>query len=202
MLPGIEQIRSALSAPAPSTGASPARRASVAIVLAGDSCDRRVCFVERATREADPWSGDVAFPGGWAKDEEESLRSAAMRETREEVGLALDDAHHVGDVAPMRISRFHTGVGIIGASVFHVGDPVPALRPELREIAHAFWVPVAHLHHPDNRTVVRWSRAGPPLARPGIAFDGRVIWGLTYRILARFSDLVTGGRSPLEADPD
>ena len=158
--------------------------------------------MERATRDGDPWSGDVAFPGGWARHEEESLRSAAMRETREEVGLALDDAHHVGDVAPMRISRFHSGVGIIGASVFYVGESAPALRPEQREIAHAFWVPVAHLHHPDNRTVVRWSRAGPPLPRPAIAFDGRVIWGLTYRILVRFSDLATGGRSPLEADPD
>ena len=202
VMPSIEQIRSRLRDPESAESTPSARRASVAIVLAGDSDARSVCFVERATREGDPWSGDVAFPGGWAKHEEESLRSAAMRETREEVGLALDDVHHVGDVAPMRISRFHSGIGIIGASVFYVGDSVPPLRPEQREIAHAFWVPIAHLHHPDNRTVVRWSRAGPPLPRPGIAYGGRVIWGLTYRILLRFSDLATGGCSPLESDPD
>ena len=65
-----------------------------------------------------------------------------------------------------------------------------------------FWVPIAHLHHPDNRTVVHWARSGPPRARPAIAFDGRVIWGLTYRILVRFSNLVTDGRSPLEPDSD
>ncbi|MDD9981311.1 MAG: CoA pyrophosphatase [Gammaproteobacteria bacterium] len=202
MKPSIEQIRSRLSDLAPLVNAPSARRASVAIVLAGDSDARSVCFVERARREGDPWSGDVAFPGGWAKHEDESLREAAMRETREEIGLGLADAHHVGDVAPMRIPRFGSGFGIIGASVFYVGESRPSLRLEQREIAHAFWVPIAHLHHPDNRTVVHWARSGPPRARPAIAFDGRVIWGLTYRILVRFSNLVTDGRSPLEPDSD
>ena len=179
-----------------------ARRASVAIVLAGGSDTRSVCFVERARRPGDPWSGDIAFPGGWAKHEDESLRAAAVRETREEIGLALTDTHHVGDIAPMRISRFHSGIGIIGASVFHVGECRPSLHPDQREVAHAFWVPMAHLHHPDSRTVVHWSRSGPPRPRPAIMFEGRAIWGLTYRILVRFSNLVTGGHSPLEADPD
>ena len=198
----IEQIRSRLSDPEPASSALSARRASVAIVLAGGSEARSVCFVERASRPGDPWSGDVAFPGGWAKHEDESLRAAAMRETHEEIGLALVDAHHVGDIAPMQISRFHSGIGILGASVFYVGETRPGLRLEQREIAHAFWVPIAHLHHRHNRTVVHWSRSGPPRPRPAITVDGRVIWGLTYRILVRFSNLMTGGRSPLEPDPD
>ena len=198
----IEQIRGRLSDFEPPAKAPSERRASVAIVLAGDSDARSVCFVERARRDGDPWSGDVAFPGGWAKREDESLREAAMRETHEEIGLSLTDAHHVGDVAPMGIPRFRSRLGIIGASVFYVGESRPSLRLEQREISHAFWVPIAHLHHPDNRTVVHWARSGPPRARPAIAFDGRVIWGLTYRILVRFSDLATDGRSPLEPDSE
>ena len=198
----IERIRGRLSGLEPVVNGPAARRASVAIILAGGCDSRSVCFVERARRPGDPWSGDVAFPGGWAKHEAESLRAAAVRETREEIGLALADAHHVGDVAPMPISRVHSGLGVIGASVFHVGESRPPFSLEPREIAHAFWVPLAHLHHPGNRTVVHWSRSGPPRPRPAIDFDGRVIWGLTYRLLLRFSDLVTGGRSPLEADPD
>ena len=198
----IEQIRSRLSDPEPAPSAPAARRASVAIVLAGDSEARSVCFVERASRRGDPWSGDVAFPGGWAKHEDESLRAAAMRETHEEIGLALADTHHVGDIAPMRIPRVRSGLGLLGTSVFYVGESRPGLRLEQREIADAFWVPIAHLHHPDNRTVVHWSRSGPPRPRPAIMFDGRVIWGLTYRVLVRFSNLMTGGRSPLEPDSD
>lgn len=201
-MPSIEQIRSALSAPEPAESAPATRRASVAIVLAGDSEARSVCFVERASRPGDPWSGDVAFPGGWAKHEDESLRAAAMRETHEEIGLALADTHHVGDIAPMRIPRVRSGIGLLGTSVFYVGESRPGLRLEQREIADAFWVPIAHLHHPDNRTVVHWARSGPPRPRPAIMFDGRVIWGLTYRVLVRFSNLMTGGRSPLDPDSD
>ena len=161
-----------------------------------------MCFVERARRDRDPWSGDIAFPGGWAKDESESLRLAAMRETHEEIGLALADAHHVGDLEPMPISRFESRFGVIGASVFYVGRHCPALRPDDREIAHAFWVPATDLYHPDNRTVVHWSRFGPPLPRPALAVGGRVIWGLTYRLLVRFSNLAMDGDSPLQADVD
>ena len=196
----IEQMRRSLAETEPAAGGTPVRRASVAIVLCGDCDAPSVCFVVRARRPGDPWSGDVAFPGGWAKREEESLRDAARRETREEIGLVLADAHHVGDLTPMPISRFDSGIGIIGASVFHIGGSRPPLRLDEREIARVFWVPIADLHHPGNRIVVHWSRSGPPKPRPAIEFGGHVIWGLTYRVLVRFSNLVTDGRSPLQAD--
>ena len=197
----VERIRRSFADTAPAANGTPARRASVSIVLCGDGDAPSVCFVVRASRPGDPWSGDVAFPGGWAMDEEESLRDAAMRETREEIGLVLADVHHVGDLAPMSISRFDSGLGIIGASVFHIGGSFPRLHLDEREVASAFWVPIAALHHPGNRTVVHWSRSGPPKPRPAIEFGGHVIWGLTYRMLVRFSNLVMHGRSPLRADP-
>ena len=180
----IARIRSrladtSLAGTASDADETPGRRASVAIVLCGDRDAPSVCFVVRARRPGDPWSGDVAFPGGWAKREAESLRDAAMRETREEIGLVLADAHHVGDMAPMSISRFDPGIGIIGASVFHIGESLPSLDPDQREIVRAFWAPLAALHHPDYRTVVHWSRSGPPAPRPASEFDGHVIWGLT-----------------------
>ena len=197
----VERIRSRFAEGGPAPATPSARRASVAIVLAGDSDAPSVCFVQRARRAGDPWSGDIAFPGGWAKHEGESLRTAAMRETNEEIGLALGHPHHVGDMAPMSISRFDSAFGIIGASVFYVGESRPSLAPDGREIARAFWVPFAHLHDPGNRTVVHWSRSGPPWPRPAIEFEGGVIWGLTYRMLVRFSHVATAGRSRLEPDP-
>ena len=196
----IERIRREFAAARPAGDVPASRRASVAIVLSGDCGSPSVCFVERARRDRDPWSGDVAFPGGWAKGEDESLRVAAMRETHEETGLVLTDAHHVGDLAPMPVSRYESRFGVIGTSVFYVNTPCPELRPDEREIAHAFWVTATDLYHPDNRTEVRWSRFGPPLPRPAIEVGGRVIWGLTYRLLVRFSDFAMDGRSPLEAD--
>lgn len=46
-------------------------------------------FIQRASRHGDPWSGDVAFPGGGRDIEDDDDLAAAVRETAEEVGLDL-----------------------------------------------------------------------------------------------------------------
>ena len=199
----IEQIRKGFIDPPPAANVRSARRASVAIVLAGDCDAPSVCFVERVHRAGDRWSGDVAFPGGWASHGDESLRATAMREAHEEVGLALDDApprRRRGADADLTL-RFRLG-GSSARACSTSASPAPRFTRTNARSTRAFWVPAAHLYHPDNHTVVYWSRSGPPRPRPAIAFGGRVIWGLTYRMLVRFSNLATGGRSPLEADPD
>jgi 8-oxo-dGTP pyrophosphatase MutT (NUDIX family) len=161
-----------------------------------------MCFMQRVTRSGDRWSGDVALPGGWAKEDEPSLREAAIRETHEEVGIRLDNRQHLGDVPALSISRYKNEAGVIGASVFHVGVTRPSFTLDPREVADAFWVDCAALYDPANRTAVHWSRSGPPLPRPAVQVEGRTIWGLTYRVLVRFSNLVFDGQSPLSPDPD
>ncbi|WP_081759317.1 NUDIX hydrolase [Thioalkalivibrio sp. HK1] len=183
------------------------KRAAVAIILAGDPSSFRLCFVERSHRQGDRWSGDMAFPGGWAKGPEEGLRAAAVRETLEEVGLDLLQADFLGVMAPIPISRFDIDIGSIGACVFHLGDRCLDLRPDGYEIRKAFWIPDAHLNHPDNH-IRFYPRHRPPLenhqgssrSRPAIAFEGRLIWGLTYRLLARFYARI--GQDRLAMDPD
>ena len=53
-----------------------------------------VLFIQRAERPGDPWSGQMAFPGGHREDSDISLQ-AAMRETHEEIGLGLDNADYL-----------------------------------------------------------------------------------------------------------
>lgn len=200
----LEQIRIGLE-PSRSTAErhSGARsRAGVAIVLAGAESGLQMCFMQRVTRRGDRWSGDIALPGGWARADEATLCEAAMRETHEEVGLALHPGQHFGDVPPLPISRYQDDDGIIGASVFHVGEAIPSLTPEPGEVADAFWVPLSALYDTQRRTSVRWSRSGPPQPRPAIGIDDRVIWGLTYRVLVAFSSRVFGADSPLPPDAD
>ena len=71
------------------------RQASVALILRGpEGASQEVLFIERATRESDPWSGHMAFPGGRLDDSDATSRAAAERETVEEVGLSLAGVPH------------------------------------------------------------------------------------------------------------
>jgi 8-oxo-dGTP pyrophosphatase MutT (NUDIX family) len=52
-------------------------------------------FIQRALFPNDPWSGNIAFPGGKAKPGE-ALKQAAEREAAEEVGLDLAETVYLG----------------------------------------------------------------------------------------------------------
>ena len=66
--------------------------------------DPEILFIKRAGRPGDRWSGHVALPGGKRDPDDESDVAAAIRETREEVGLDLSNDHclHVGNL-PERV---------------------------------------------------------------------------------------------------
>jgi NUDIX domain len=66
--------------------------------------DPEVLFIKRAGRVGDRWSGHTALPGGRRDPGDEDDRAAAVRETREEVGLDLthSDCMYAGNL-PERV---------------------------------------------------------------------------------------------------
>ena len=90
----IPHIRERISAFAPDGDKTrqPARRAAVSLVLRRTGNHTEALFILRATKQGDPWSGHMAFPGGHHEVGDVSLRHTAERETREEIGLDLSQA--------------------------------------------------------------------------------------------------------------
>ena len=71
--------------------------------------DPEVLFIKRAARKGDRWTSHIALPGGRRDPEDEDDLAAAIRETREEVGLDLmEDALSVGNL-PQRVVTTHWG---------------------------------------------------------------------------------------------
>ena len=54
--------------------------AAMALIFSGDPEDPELLFIERAKREGDPWSGQMAFPGGRVEESDRSVRETAQRE--------------------------------------------------------------------------------------------------------------------------
>ena len=80
------------------------RQAAVAVIVRDhvDGTGSDILFIKRATVAGDPWSGQMAFPGGHRDSADDSLKTAAMRETLEETGLALGDSEFLGELPHRR----------------------------------------------------------------------------------------------------
>jgi len=191
-VPTLDEIRRALALrEATIISDADKRRAAVAMVLRENRGVTEVLFIERATREGDPWSGHMAFPGGRVDPGDDTDRAAAERETREEVGLDLRGARAIGRLDDLEGHR-SAGVSrmVVSAFVYEEGDVGP-LVPN-HEVRKAFWFPLRALHDEERQVEYPTRWAGRRF--PGILVgepDRHIVWGLTYRFLERFFE-VTG----------
>jgi len=165
------------------------RQAAVAAVLR-ESPDLQVLLIRRAEHPNDPWSGHMAFPGGRVDDGDSGPLGAVVRETREEVALDLDrHAHLVGELSTVPAMAHGRPVPmVIFPFVFAVsGDP--KLDPDLSEVQEAIWVPISFLLDRANRGSIEKKIAGVPMKLPAYRLEGRIIWGLTLKMLDELIDV-------------
>ncbi len=181
---------------APSRAAVPApssRTAAVALALRpppGHSDprveDADVLLIRRADSRRDPWSGQMALPGGRWEEGDASLAATAIRETWEETGLDLArPPGPIGSLPPVEPSTRRLPPLTIWPFVF-LAPPSAQARAASSEVASVHWLSVRRLRARQSRAVHRCRIGGASLSFPCFRVDGQVVWGLTYRILNRF----------------
>ena len=157
--------------------------AAVAAVVRNGQLGTEILFIERSTKEGDPWSGQMAFPGGRASDEDEDSLATAIRETIEEVAVDLTGSRLVGRLSDLEGGPRGTRQRLtVTPYVFWISGPRPKVHLN-HEVAEVVWVPISDLVESSRYIEYPY----PPLGRdswPGITVEGeRVIWGLTLRML-------------------
>jgi 8-oxo-dGTP pyrophosphatase MutT (NUDIX family) len=155
------------------------RWAAVAVVIAPGP--DAVLVVRRAERAGDPWSGQMALPGG-RRAEGEDLLFTALRETEEEVGVVVPPESLLGvldDVAPL--SPVLPPIAV-RPFVFRL-ERRAALRPN-HEVAEAQWVPLETLLHPETYASVELEVLGGLRRVSAFRLAEGTVWGMTERILS------------------
>jgi 8-oxo-dGTP pyrophosphatase MutT (NUDIX family) len=159
------------------------KTAAVAAVLRERDGEIDLLFIRRAKRRGDPWSGHMAWPGGKREPTDAGMAACAVRETKEEVGLDLDEAAElVGRLKVLRVSSGARGLRAVFAFVFVLTHDAPlAPGPEVQE---AVWIPLRYFEEWKMRRPWSWMSRRLPSVPPAYRYGGRLIWGLTLWLLA------------------
>jgi len=158
-------------------------RAAVAMILRSAGAGLELLLIRRAEHPRDPWSGQMAFPGGRAEPADADLSETATREVSEEIGVDLAQAGELfGSLDELRaMARLRPMDLTIQPFVFGLQRDIVAEAREEVESVH--WLPLEALFAPEAHSNLEYRHEGQTLLFPCLRHDGLVIWGLTYHML-------------------
>ena len=160
-----------------------AGRAAVAIMVREGLAATEILMIRRATREGDPWSGHMGFPGGRRDPGDICNVACVLRETEEEIGVDLAEwGTCLGELSDVNTGwRKDRPEMLVTPFVFRVAE-LPKLTPNY-EVDDVVWVPLHFLIDHHNREPLEWEWRGQKMATDSYLYDTYRIWGLSLMMI-------------------
>ena len=150
-----------------------------------------VLFTQRATQLRNH-AGQISFPGGRIESADASPVAAALREAREEIGLAERFVSVIGYLPDHLVN---TGFRVTPVVAFV--QPDFGLLLDAQEVQDTFEVPLGYLFDPANHRLQRREGiVGEQAEFREIPFGERIIWGATAGMLHTLYRLCAGPQAP------
>ena len=187
----VPQIRRAIARHQPVLRPEFGAAAAVLVPLLPRPEGLHVLFTERS-KELRAHAGQISFPGGRVDPGDPDVSAAALREAREEVGLAAGHVEILGELDDC--PTFVTGyvitpvVGLVDPLAFTAAGRYP-WNPSPAEIAALHELPLVGFQDPDNLRIEMREREGVQFELFWYTVQGQTVWGATARILHQLIEL-------------
>ncbi|MBC8210174.1 MAG: CoA pyrophosphatase [Gammaproteobacteria bacterium] len=164
------------------------QKAAVLIPFVQHTDQWHLLYIRRAQHEMDQHGGQVAFAGGKFEAGDEDLKTTALREAHEEIGL------HPQDVSILGTLNHHHSISRYQITPVVAQIPWPCqLRPDALEVARIFTIPLSWLADPQNHRI-EYRELKNRQAFPVVYFDeydGEILWGATARMTLSLISLLS-----------
>lgn len=162
------------------------RLSAVLIILFHEDGKLKIVFIRRS-EYVGIHSGQIAFPGGRYEESDKELKTTALREVEEEIGIKTDTVDILGHLTDLYIppSNF-----MVRAFVGYVNEK-PVFNINEREVQEVLVLNYEHFKHPDVIKVREFKTHNSTRLTKAPYFDveGAIIWGATAMILTELLDL-------------
>ncbi|MBL8669736.1 MAG: CoA pyrophosphatase [Alphaproteobacteria bacterium] len=162
----------------------PMRQAAVLVPIVARP-EALTVLLTRRTDTLQHHAGQISFPGGRAEPDDADARATALRETREEIGLAPERVSILG-----RLDTYLTRTGFEIVPVVGLVEPPFDLAPDATEVAEVFEVPLAFILDRENRQRGTLTYEGAERHFWQFPFGRHRIWGVTAGMLVNLSEIL------------
>jgi len=178
-----EKIAKALKSRSPRTIAGDGYKPAAVLVPIQERQDGDYLVLTKRADHLPTHKGQIAFPGGRVDVTDADEVEAALRESREEIGVEPSQVRVLG-----RLDQVTAGYGFIVTPVVGVIPAAYKFRIDPAETTAVASVPIKMLMQPPNFTMNDYLSPG---GHPSYHFyvNGWDVWGVTARIIVRFLEL-------------
>ena len=165
----------------------PPREAGVLLLLYLKENELHFVLTRRTERLGNH-SGQISFPGGRREPSDADLAATALRETREELGIEIDDIELLGQLTPLYVPPSHFLISPVVAYSQHA----PHFAPNADEVAEVIEAPLAVLFDEaakgaELRALI--SQNSKHMLTPHYRIAGHSVWGATAMVLSEFEQI-------------
>ena len=162
------------------------RMAAVMLLIYPKGKEAHIALIKRANYKG-VHASQIAFPGGKVERFDNSLQSAALRETEEEIGVLAKDLTVVCPFSDIYIPPSNFRVYPFLGFCRHT----PVFIPDVREVAAMVEYPIAALLD-DNLIIVNTMATSYSqlIDVPAFKYGESVIWGATAMMLSELKDVL------------